>query len=90
MKITYKIEGQPVDRNIFRSMLTDVNTFDAWENVVAQHKDEIEAKLASIIFKLNNKKMHVLTETELLFKLTFQVNKDIHQKGRNNFSKQLA
>lgn len=73
MKITYKIDGQVVDRSVFAHIVADPLRFEIWEMVIMQHQDEIEKKLAAIVFKINDRKLHVLTETALLFKLSFLV-----------------
>jgi len=77
MKVFYKIEGQTVERSIFKSMVGSQPTFNAWENVIEENKQEIEKRYASVVFKITDEKFHVLTETSLLFKLAYEVKKKL-------------
>lgn len=75
MLICYKIEGQNVARSVFQSSLNDTATFDTWEKVIEEYKQEIENRKAAVIFKFGENEFRVLTETYLLVKLSSAVNK---------------
>lgn len=84
MKIFYKIDGDRVERTVFKDKVANPQLFNAWEKVVEEHKEEIENKSAAVVFKINDRLFHVLTDTSLLFKLSYAVK----QKMNAGYSKQ--
>ncbi len=77
VKITYKIDGNSVDRSTFNSIVHDMLLFNAWERVIERNKAEISEKHIAVTFKLVNDKMHVLTDTQMLFKLNYEVKNEL-------------
>jgi hypothetical protein len=73
MKIDYKVEGKPVERSVFKSLVNNLNIFKVWEQVIEESKSEIESYSVAIVFKIVDKKLIVLTENSLLFKLSYKV-----------------
>jgi hypothetical protein len=84
MNIFYKIDGDRVERHVFEDKVANPQMFNAWEKVIEEHKEEIENKSAAIVFKINDTLFHVLTDTSLLFKLSYAVK----QKMNTGQSKQ--
>ncbi|HXS36810.1 MAG TPA: hypothetical protein VN721_08925 [Flavipsychrobacter sp.] len=75
MIIHYKIEDKKIDKDIFSRLHPNIADLEIWEQVIEEQKSEIEAAQASITFKLNDGKFHVITETHLLLKLFGEVKK---------------
>lgn len=73
MKIEYKVEGKTVERSVFKSFVNNLTTLKVWEQVIEENKKEIETYSAAIVFKIVDKKLIVLTENSLLFKLSYIV-----------------
>ncbi len=83
MKIDYKVEGKHVERSVFKSLVNNLNIFKVWEEVIEESKNEIEAHSAAIIFKIVDKNLLVLTETSLLFKLSYKVKRHLQSSKQN-------
>jgi|GEM_PF-7123681 len=77
MKIAYKIDGNHVDRTTFNSIVHDMLLFNAWEKVINNNEKEIQERHIAVTFKLVNEKMYVLTDTQMLFKLNYEVKNEM-------------
>ncbi len=77
MKITYKIDGNLVERDTFNSLVSDMVLFHVWEDVIEKNKVDIEEQQVAINFKMVNGRLKVLTDTQMLFRLNYQVRKEL-------------
>ncbi|MDR3678801.1 MAG: hypothetical protein P4L41_02470 [Flavipsychrobacter sp.] len=77
MKIAYKIDNNVVQRDVFNSLVSDMVLFHVWEDIIERNKAEIEKQQVAINFKMVNGRLKVLTDTQMLFKLNYQVRKEL-------------